>query len=61
VSYSCDCCGAETSGYGKRDLLAEGWKWHDGRQGREIVVCGECAARHASHRAVSAAPEEDRP
>jgi hypothetical protein len=48
----CDSCGAEYWGATKRDALAEGWKFHLLRGGREFVMCGDCESRYAFLRQV---------
>ncbi len=41
----CDACDAEWWGASKRDVLDEGWKFHDAKRGRLFVMCGECEHR----------------
>jgi hypothetical protein len=41
----CDGCDAEAWGASKRDVLDEGWKFHDAKGGRMFVLCGDCERR----------------
>ncbi|MCP9488705.1 MAG: hypothetical protein MSC31_02360 [Solirubrobacteraceae bacterium MAG38_C4-C5] len=52
----CDACEACWWGASKRDVLDEGWKFHDAKRGRILVVCGDCEARFAQRRAIRRAP-----
>lgn len=47
----CDACQEEAWGYPKKELLAEGWKWYDGKKGRSFVLCGDCEKVYAERRA----------
>jgi hypothetical protein len=44
---TCDSCGAEHPGATKRDVLAQGWKFHLGRGGVRFVMCWACEAYFA--------------
>jgi len=46
----CDSCDAEFWGASKRDLLDDGWKFHDASGGRMFVMCGSCERRYADLR-----------
>lgn len=48
---TCWSCGFEAVGYSKRDLLEDGWKWHDASAGVMFVMCGDCERLFASRRA----------
>ena len=46
----CDACDAERWGASKRDVLDEGWKFHDAKGGRMFVLCGGCERRFGAQR-----------
>lgn len=54
--YVCDACDASWWGANKRDVLDDGWKFHDAKRGRMLVVCGDCERRFAERRARRPAP-----
>lgn len=47
----CDGCDARWWGANKRDVLDDGWKFHDAKRGRMLVLCGACEQRFAARRA----------
>jgi transcription elongation factor Elf1 len=51
----CDACNAERWGASKRDVLEEGWKFHDAKRGRMFVMCGSCEQRFGAQRPAAAA------
>ena len=50
VFHTCDSCSHEVGGYTKKDLLEEGWKFHDVGGGRMFVMCGACEQLYAERR-----------
>lgn len=54
--YVCDACDATWWGASKRDVLDEGWKFHDAKRRRTLVVCGDCERRFAQRRDRLATP-----
>lgn len=52
----CDACGAQWWGAAKRDVLDDGWKFHDAKRGRMFVMCGDCEARFDRRRSARAHP-----
>ena len=53
--FECDACCYEVGGYSRKDLLTEGWQWHDIGGGLFFVMCGECVEEYAKRRAMKAA------
>jgi transcription elongation factor Elf1 len=49
---TCDCCNHEVVGASKRDVLRDGWKFHDAGGGRTLVVCGDCERMMQERRAM---------
>lgn len=47
---TCDSCGQEMSGYSRRDLLSEGWKFHEAKRKEGFLMCGDCEQRYAQIR-----------
>ena len=52
----CDACGACCWGASKRDMLDEGWKFHDAKRGRTLAVCSGCERHFAERRSLRVAP-----
>ena len=46
----CDACNAERWGASKRDVLDDGWKFHDAKRGRLFLMCGDCERRFGGAR-----------
>lgn len=44
---TCDSCGQEMSGYSRRDLLNEGWRFHEAKRKEGFLMCGECENMYA--------------
>lgn len=44
--FECDSCGYEVSGYLKRELEDEGWKWFQFKKGQEFAMCDSCSAHY---------------
>jgi hypothetical protein len=55
-AHVCDACEACWWGASKRDVLDEGWKFHDAKRGRMLTVCGDCERRFAQRRTLRVAP-----
>lgn len=53
--FECDACGHEVSGYSKKELLEDGWKFHDAKKKRTFVMCGDCEREYQRRREVRAA------
>lgn len=41
----CDACGHVASGFSRRELLGEGWRWNPAGRWPDVVVCGACNDR----------------
>ena len=52
---TCDHCGYEMHGWSRAELVREGWRWHDAKRQRVIVVCPECTIRCEANRREAAA------
>jgi hypothetical protein len=52
--FECHSCLEQLTGYSKRELLDEGWRWHDAGRDRVFVCCGVCEARFAARRRAAA-------
>ena len=48
--YICDSCDHELSGYSKKDLLTDGWRWEDAGNGRMLALCGPCIELYEQRR-----------
>ena len=61
-AWTCGACDSVWWGASKRDVLDEGWKFHDARRGRLFVMCGECEERfHLRRRLASGLAEMAEP
>ncbi len=52
--FQCDSCDHEVSGYSRRDLLDDGWRWHDAGTGLTFPMCGQCCETYARRRQAKA-------
>jgi hypothetical protein len=55
LTFTCDSCEQEASGYSKTELGREGWKWYSAGSAngkmRMLCLCGDCVAMYEERRA----------